>query len=94
MNRGDLETAREYIDKMMARQELHVTEFSALCSIQIDFMFEDKKYEGALSWHEMWQQGYPEDPRLDDYEERMEIVNLLAKMKERPKKKNRKKKRS
>ncbi len=81
MNRDDLETAREYIDKMMAKQELHVTEFSALCSCQIDFMIEDDKPEGALSWYEMWQQGYPEDPRLEDYEEKMEIVDIMTKAK-------------
>ena len=81
MNKDDLETAQKYIDKMMTRQELHVTEFSALCMCQIDFMIEDDKPEGALSWYEMWQQGYPDDPRLNDYEEKMEIVDIMAKAK-------------
>jgi tetratricopeptide (TPR) repeat protein len=81
MNKDDLETARENIDKMMAKQELHVTEFSALCSCQIDFMIEDGKLEGALSWYEMWQQGYPDDPWLEEYEERMEAIELLVKVK-------------
>jgi tetratricopeptide (TPR) repeat protein len=81
MNKDDLETARKYIDKMMTRQELHVTEFSALCMCQIDFMIDDDKPEGALSWYEMWQHGYPDDPRLNDYEEKMEIVDIMAKAK-------------
>lgn len=92
MNRDDLETAREYIDKMMARQELHVTEFSALCSCQIDFMIEDDKPEGALSWYEMWQQGYPEDPWLEEYEEKMELISLLDKIKDLPGPRKRRKK--
>jgi len=84
MTRDDLETARMYIEKMMAKQELHVTEFSALCMCQIDFMIDDDKPEGALSWYEMWQQGYPDDPRLDDYEEKMDLISLLDKIKDLP----------
>jgi hypothetical protein len=43
----------------------------------------------------MWQQGYPEDPRLEAYEEKMEIITLLDKIKDLPKpRKRRKKKKS
>ena len=82
MQKDDMDTAKEYIDRMMGKQELHVTEFSALCSCQIDFMIQDKKPEGAVSWYEMWQQGYPDDPQLENYEEKMAIVDLLTKVKE------------
>src|SRR5690606_23351735 len=52
---GELEKAKTILDKMMQKQELHVTEFSAMCACQIDFMIEDDKPEGALAWFEMWQ---------------------------------------
>lgn len=74
----DLETAKTILDKMMKKQELHVTEFGALCGCQIDFMIADDKPEGAISWFDMWKQGYPDDPALKDYEERMSITGLLA----------------
>jgi hypothetical protein len=74
----DLEKAKTILDKMMKKQELHVTEFGALCGCQIDFMIADDKPEGAISWFDMWKQGYPDDPTLKNYEERMSIAGLLA----------------
>jgi tetratricopeptide (TPR) repeat protein len=75
---GELEKAKPILNKMMQKQEMHVTEFGALCACQIDFMIEDDKPEGAISWFEMWQQGYPDDPALKNYEERMSIAGLLT----------------
>jgi tetratricopeptide (TPR) repeat protein len=75
---GELEKAKPILDKMMQKQEMHVTEFGALCACQIDFMIEDDKPEGAISWFEMWQQGHPDDPALKNYEERMSIAELLT----------------
>ena len=75
---NELEKARVILDKMMKRQELHVTEFGALCACQIDFMIADDKPDGAISWFDMWKQGYPDDPALKNYEERMSIAGLLA----------------
>ena len=74
----DLETAKTILDKMMKKQELHVTEFGALCGCQIDFMIADDNPEGAISWFDMWKQGYPDDPALKNYEERMSIAGLLS----------------
>jgi tetratricopeptide (TPR) repeat protein len=75
---GELEKAKTILDKMMQKQEMHVTEFGAMCACQIDFMIEDDEPEGAISWFEMWQEGYPDDPALKDYEERMSTIRLLA----------------
>lgn len=79
----DLEKAKTTLDKMMQKQELHVTEFSALCSCQIDYFIKDHKPEGAVSWWEMWQQGYPDDPTLEKYEDRMSLLSSFAKIQER-----------
>jgi tetratricopeptide (TPR) repeat protein len=75
---GELEKAKTILDKMMQKQEMHVTEFGAMCACQIDFMIEDDEPEGAISWFEMWQEGYPDDPALKDYEERMSTIRLFA----------------
>lgn len=81
MNAGDLDGAKKYIDRLIAKPKLHVTEFGALCALQIDFLIEDDKPEGAFTWYEMWEQGYPEDPQLGDYEEKIEMIKLLKNMK-------------
>ena len=78
---GELERAKTYIDKMASKKKLHVTEFGALCAVQISYLIKDDKPEGALSWYEMWEQGYPEDPVLDDYAEKMEMIEMMEKLK-------------
>jgi len=77
-----LEQARRVLDKLLQKKQLHVTEFSALCACQIDFFIQDDKPEGALSWFEMWKQGYPDDPNLEKYEEIMGMISVLKKLKQ------------
>lgn len=78
---GELEKAKPILDRMMQKQELHVTEFGAMCACQIDFMIEDDKPEGAVSWFEMWQEGYPDDPALKGYEDRIAMIEVFTKLK-------------
>lgn len=78
----DLEKAKAILDKMMKKQELHVTEFGALCGCQIDFMIADNKPEGAISWFNMWKQGYPEDPGLQKYERQVAMIEAFSKLKD------------
>ena len=78
---GELEKVKPILDKMMQKQELHVTEFGAMCACQIDFMIEDDKPEGAISWFEMWQEGYPDDPALKNYEDRIAMIEVFTKLK-------------
>jgi tetratricopeptide (TPR) repeat protein len=90
----DLVKAKTILDKMMQKQELHVTEFGALCACQIDYLIEDDKPEGAVSWWEMWQQGYPEDPARENYEDRMSLITSFVKIQDRlakPRGRNKKK---
>ena len=46
--------------------------------LQIDFMIANDKPEGAFAWFDVWKQGYPDDPALKTYEERMSIPGVLA----------------
>jgi tetratricopeptide (TPR) repeat protein len=80
---GDLEKAQTVIDRMMKKKELHVTEFGALCGCQIDLLIENDKPEGAVSWFSMWEQGYPEDPALENYRDRIALIDGFLKFKER-----------
>jgi tetratricopeptide (TPR) repeat protein len=77
----DFEKAKEIVNKLMKKKELHVTEFSALCACQIDLMIQDEKPEGAVSWFEMWKQGYPEDPALEKYEHTIAMIEVFSKLK-------------
>jgi len=78
----DLKKAREILNKLMTRKQYHVTEFSALCSVFVDLSIEDDQPDAALSWFEMWEGAYPEDPRLEQYEERIEMLRLFTSIKD------------
>ena len=82
MNAGDLKKAREILNKLMTRKQYHVTEFSALCSVFVDLSIEDDQPDAALSWFEMWEGAYPEDPRLEQFQERIEMLRPFTKIKD------------
>ncbi len=79
---NELEKAKIILDRMMKKQEMHVTEFGALCACQIDFLTADDKPEGAISWFEMWEKGYPDDPALERYEEQIAMTKAMFKLKD------------
>ena len=80
LNTKQLEKAKIALDKMMTKPELHVTEFSALCACQIDFFLADEKPEGAISWYQMWEQGYPDDTNREKYETTITMLKALSKL--------------
>jgi hypothetical protein len=89
---GDLKKAREILNKLMTRKQYHVTEFSALCSVFVDLSVEDDQPEAALSWFEMWEGAYPEDPQLERYQEQIEMLRLFTSIKDISSHKRRRKK--
>ena len=80
LNEKQLETAKITLEKMMTKPELHFTEFSALCACQIDFFLADEKPEGAISWYEMWKQGYPDDPNWEKYQTTITMIKAFSKL--------------
>jgi len=88
-----LEKAKIILDKLMQQTELHVTEFGALCVSQIELMLEYKKPDEALTWYEIWKQGYPDDPQLEKFGEQMEMIKMFLGVKKSFFQSRRKKKR-
>ena len=78
----DMDKARQILDKLVKKDELHITEFTALCSCQIDFLIADQNPESALTWLQMWEEVYPEDPSLQRYSDFRRVENAYAKLKE------------
>lgn len=74
---NDLKKSRELLNKLMTRKKYHITEFSALCSALVDLSIEDDQPEAALSWFEMWEGAFPEDPRLEKYQEQLKMLRAF-----------------
>lgn len=64
---GNLKTARELLDSLLHRKQLHVTEFDSLCVAQIELLLAEKNREAARSWFDLWERPDPENPKLNLY---------------------------
>ena len=71
---GRIEKAKKILDRLMKKERLHVTEFSALCACQIDFDLMKKDLEDAKTWLRVWQGIYPEDPSLERYRDLKKLM--------------------
>jgi tetratricopeptide (TPR) repeat protein len=82
MYAGNLKKTREILNKLMTRKQYHVTEFSSLCSVFVDLSIKDDQPDAALSWFEMWEGAYPEDPQLEQAQEQIETLRVFTAIKD------------
>jgi len=73
---GNLNEAREILIPLLSRQRLHVTEFTALCQIQIELCRAEGHLDGARSWLNIWEQLDPDHPGLKHFRRRLAPVRL------------------
>lgn len=59
--------AREQIEPVIQRKELHVSEFTALCESMCSILLLEKKLDEAATWLEMWREVKPDDPRQEKF---------------------------
>ncbi len=90
----DYKKARVIVDQWLEKKKrYHVTEFNALCKVQIDLLIQEEHYDAAISWFELWEGIEPEDADFEDYKERIDLLKLISKFKSRqPKSRKPKKK--
>lgn len=63
---GRIEEARERLKTVFALEHFHFEEFAAFCQSQVIFyIIGDPNLEAAKHWLRMWEQFYPEDPKLE-----------------------------
>jgi tetratricopeptide (TPR) repeat protein len=69
---ADFDKAKELLAPLLTMRRLHITEFRALCSAQIDLLMEEGQRDGARTWLELWERADPDGPLLDHYRYRVE----------------------
>lgn len=62
--RGEIEEAAALIDPLMSREKLHISEFDALASVQIEIALARGKRPAAESWLNMLEDVDPDAPNL------------------------------
>ena len=66
-----LPEARQFLDKMSQKTELHFSEFSVLCACQIDYAIAADEPKQASIWLNIWKRGAPDDPDIEWYQNRL-----------------------
>jgi tetratricopeptide (TPR) repeat protein len=72
-----MEEARELLEPLMRLQKLHISEFRALATVQIEIALAANQREGARMWLEMWEQIDEGNPQLMNLQMRVKGPGLM-----------------
>lgn len=79
---GKLDEARELLDRMVERTNMHITEFRALCSCKVNLSIADSDFQTARLWIELWKQVAKDDPEIEYFENRINLLEALEETKD------------
>jgi hypothetical protein len=78
------------LNGLMQRNNLHMSEFSALCQAQIRVSLIEENPDTAQLWLDMWEKVDPDDEALNDYSLQIRLLELAIKTRQTPSRKSRK----
>ncbi len=73
---GKVEEAQSLIDPVMKREQLHISEFVALCHAQIEILLAENQREGAEAWVQMLEEADPQNPVVPALRRRVERTSI------------------
>ncbi|NJO18864.1 MAG: tetratricopeptide repeat protein [Spirulinaceae cyanobacterium RM2_2_10] len=68
----DLDAADALLRPLLARPRLHFEVFSQLCNAEVELAIAHRSEDALNSWLSMWERVYPEDPRLEVWQDSLE----------------------
>ena len=74
-----IEEAKDLLAPLLRLTELHITEFRALATAQIELALADGNPDSARSWLEMWRQIEEDNPELIEWKIRIDGPSNLLK---------------
>ncbi|MBI5496510.1 MAG: hypothetical protein HY904_15920 [Deltaproteobacteria bacterium] len=80
IRRGDLAGAREKLAPVRALPRLHVTEYAALCSAEVELLLADGDRAGAERRLDIWEQTCGESPLLTAAREQLHPDELVERL--------------
>lgn len=83
---GEIDKAEEHLKPLLQRHRLHYSEFRALADSYIRLYLAQRKPEGAQTWMDMWRRMEPENPQLDYWQSRVDLMSNLDTTKRRRRK--------
>jgi tetratricopeptide (TPR) repeat protein len=62
---GKPDEAEELLKPLFQLKRMHTSEYASLCCAQVEIAIARRNRESALSWIQMWENVYPDDPNLE-----------------------------
>lgn len=84
IGKDDLPDAKTLLMKLAARPRLHITEFAALCMVEIEACLAEVDRVNAMLWLELWERKDPQNASLADYRKAIEPRTGKKKKKKAP----------
>jgi tetratricopeptide (TPR) repeat protein len=72
--RGEWNRARELLDPLLMRPRLHITEFTAVCTAEVNLYLAQGNREQVEHWLGMWRRAAPDHPLLPGFESRLRAM--------------------
>jgi tetratricopeptide (TPR) repeat protein len=73
---GKPDEAEELLKPLLQLKRMHTSEYASLCCAQVEIAIASRNRESALSWIQMWETVYPDDPNLEIMRSRVERPRL------------------
>jgi tetratricopeptide (TPR) repeat protein len=70
-----LDEAQALLAPLVGRQRYHVSEFAALCQVEIELMLARKEYQAAQTWFDLWAGADPDHPALERWRARIALAD-------------------
>ena len=71
LKEGKFDKAKEMLDPLFSRGRLHFSEFASVCMGHMNLLLAKGEIEGAKSWLQIWEKGYPDHPALPGWRQRL-----------------------
>jgi tetratricopeptide (TPR) repeat protein len=65
IDQGRLTEAHELLDPLLTMERFHISEFRSICGTYAILLTAEKKFDGAESWLQMWQNAEPDNSNIN-----------------------------
>ncbi|MBU0704226.1 MAG: tetratricopeptide repeat protein, partial [Chloroflexi bacterium] len=81
IERGELEEARQLLEPLTQREQMHYSEFDSFCGAFIQLYMAEGNTDAARTWFEMWEEVNPENRKLEVFRRQVNNPSLFTGLK-------------
>jgi tetratricopeptide (TPR) repeat protein len=75
--KGDVPGARKFLEPLMEKDVLHVSEYTGVCQASFFICRAEDDDTGMKAWLDCWKKAAPDDVRIEEFELEIRLKNML-----------------